>query len=564
MRILFYLEPFLDLNQPYVMESWLLRFQRMHEQLKIFSDNYAGRLLAWEAYEHQHQGYFLEEKIILTQAEMRLGWQAKGQMGVRLEWGESPEDEIAALRQLITDKLGDFKPDMVILLSQSEWLKPVFASALFLHAEATWLYAPPRFDLWQLDPVGFGKGRAALEHWSHWQRQLDWGDEQRMFCAQLKAAFRQIYPTDAALSEIIVDLRTRFKRLVMIPLGDYAPSDGQTPVMSVLDWYLEQSSPETAFLITHHPNAPALSKGQRDYLTAKYPNLIVNAAFHTGPLFSHVDAVLGDFTSASSQALLFDKPVISLGDHCPFITARFKVRSPLCGWLEQTVDPELRDQMLYWLFTHYSIPAERLHNGLWLDVFLRRLLDANNNGAAWRVFSEPIVPVDEWRTRPWFVEALKPVQVVVDPVQQALENRINLDRESYQQAEMALEGGDQSSAIQRLVALVDGQTPLWEPYNDLAAMAAGEGDLPRARDLLKHALRADPQARQARLNLVSVQVALEQFEAALADLGPLMRAEPTNPDIFNLARDIVGLAPALSTLAWIRLVADIRAPTFSR
>ena len=259
-----------DMGHPYAMESWLLRFHRMHEQLKVFADGYDGRLLTWEAYDYRLQGYFMDERIVLTQAELRLGWQAKGAMFSRLEWGSAPAEEVAALGELFAGKVAGFAPDVVILLTAADWLKPVFPDALFLHAEATWLYAPPHFDLWQLDPVGFGKGRALVDHRAQWLAEQEWSEDRQGFCRRLKRVVQGLWPAEAALKERVEELRGLFRQLVLLPLGDHAPSDGETPTMSILDWYLERSDSETAFLVTYHPNAPALHKGHEDYLTSKY------------------------------------------------------------------------------------------------------------------------------------------------------------------------------------------------------------------------------------------------------------------------------------------------------
>lgn len=563
MRILYYLEPYLDLVQPYVMHSWLERFHRMHEQLKIFADDYEGRLLAWEAYEYKLQGPFQGEKITLKQSDLRLNWRLAGAPLTYLEWGGGSDEHVTDIQHVIRSSTKGFSPDVVVLLSVSEWLRPVFPNALFLHSEATWLYALPQFNLWQLDPVGFGKGRVLLEHRDELIGQLAWDDDKQLFCDRLKRAVADLWRTNTELSEAVDSVRKNFDRLVLVPLGDYAPTDGVTPVMTILDWYLEQQDPRTAFLITHHPNAPALYSLQSEYLTAKYPNLIVNALFKTTLMLSLVDEVLGDFTSASSMALLFDKPVRSLGDHCPFTSDRFKVRSPLCRWLENNHDPVERDRMLYWLLTRYSIPQERLHNGIWLSDFMSRVLAAYRAGKPWQVFDQSIVSEEEWATRPWFVAALNDQSCEVDPVEVAARALAREHCHRYEEAGSLLEQDQTEQALEMLRDLVKSETKLWEPYNDLAVAAANSGDLLQAEKLLKDALRVDPSARQVRLNLVSVEIALEQFEQALAELGPLMRSEPTNPEIFNLARDILGVAPALSTIAWIRLVADIRAPKFS-
>ena len=108
----------------------------------------------------------------------------------------------------------------------------------------------------------------------------------------------------------------------------------------------------------------------------------------------------------------------------------------------------------------------------------------------------------------------------MDEVQLTTETLRSEHRKRYVEAESALEAGDREVAIGILNELVKAGTPLWEPFNDLAALAAGEGDWGGAEAMLKAALQTDPGARQARLNLVEVLKAQRKFEPALAELSP--------------------------------------------
>jgi tetratricopeptide (TPR) repeat protein len=80
-----------------------------------------------------------------------------------------------------------------------------------------------------------------------------------------------------------------------------------------------------------------------------------------------------------------------------------------------------------------------------------------------------------------------------------------------------------SEAIQIFQKLVDDYPDLAEPYNNLAALYAGEGDYTRARITLERAVRANPSYATAHENLGDVYAALASQSYARAQ-----KLEPVN------------------------------------
>ena len=80
-----------------------------------------------------------------------------------------------------------------------------------------------------------------------------------------------------------------------------------------------------------------------------------------------------------------------------------------------------------------------------------------------------------------------------------------------------------SEAIQIFQKLVDDYPDLAEPYNNLAALYAAEGDYTRARNTLEQAVRANPSYATAHENLGDVYAALASQSYARAQ-----KLEPAN------------------------------------
>lgn len=100
----------------------------------------------------------------------------------------------------------------------------------------------------------------------------------------------------------------------------------------------------------------------------------------------------------------------------------------------------------------------------------------------------------------------------------------------------------------------------WEVYNDLGAIAVVQDDQAAAEVFFREASRCEDAPPAVSIRLASVLALKGEHEHALATLSPVLRADGMNADALALARDLIGAAPALSAVAWARLVADLRTP----
>lgn len=102
---------------------------------------------------------------------------------------------------------------------------------------------------------------------------------------------------------------------------------------------------------------------------------------------------------------------------------------------------------------------------------------------------------------------------------------------------MLSESRREPEAITVFERMVQDFPELPEPYNNLAVLHAGQGQLDRSRELLEAALRSDPNYRTAHQNLgdVFVRLALRAFEAA----GKGNRADEPLLRRLRLTRDLI-------------------------
>lgn len=155
---------------------------------------------------------------------------------------------------------------------------------------------------------------------------------------------------------------------------------------------------------------------------------------------------------------------------------------------------------------------------------------------------------------------LQAKESAIDQRNQPIGNpRVEMDRQRYNAAIALMQAEQTSEGAAHLIELAQADTPLWEVYSDLAAIALQQADKAAAEELLKVAVSKADRPTKANLHLAALEASQGQYEPALATLSPYLRADPANPDAHALLREILGLAPALSPIAWARMVADLTA-----
>jgi SAM-dependent methyltransferase len=132
------------------------------------------------------------------------------------------------------------------------------------------------------------------------------------------------------------------------------------------------------------------------------------------------------------------------------------------------------------------------------------------------------------------------------------------DYAEYRRACNAISGGEQTIAIEILNSLAEGNTQLWEVYNDLGVIANSCGNVSNAQAFLQKACSFRNAPDEVRINLALLQKFDKKYESALSTLSPLLRVRTHEPEILILVKEILGASLTLSAVGWARLVADLR------
>lgn len=553
LRVLYVLDPYFDLNDPGIMQGWLHWFGQLDAALTRADPDYAGAVLGFDASIPEGIAGFSGGTLVLDQHALRLGGRLDGIPRYMLD--RCPEDTPAfmALIEDIRARLGSFAPSVIMLLGEATWLRRAFPEAAHVNIEVSWLFRAPYPAFWSLDPCGWGKGRVLEAHpevlVTH---RLTPADENAV--DRFSHAARNALARSPAAGEWVGTLRARASRIVLLPLAERFALDGRTPVMAALDAYLSDQTPGTIHIITEHPLDLALTLRERTYLE-RHDNVVFppqHEEIDTQHLIPLVDAVIGDFSSVSLQALFFDVAIVSLIDSLPYADALFLHRNPIAR-LSASASPSERRVLLHWLLTHYSIDESRLFDGEWLRTRLRLAISQRKDPAA--QFSVPILPSAELAEHPWVKLSYPDILSEPSPADAMRAS----DRTEYARADKLMEMGDSNHAERILEALCDRETLLWEPYNDLASIVLQRGDGSRCLSLLEKAIVRESPPGLAHRNLAAVQLALGHSVDGIATLGTILRHQPHDQEILASLRDAINQAGTIDPITWARLVSNLRA-----
>jgi len=411
-KVLFYLDPFFELNNPFKMQGWVSWYAEIHEQLKINLIDYDARLIALDTVDLVPCASFRDIVCSFSQEELRGGKAQAGNVFQKLERGQI---DSSYFEELVVEKLNGFIPDVIFLNAESRWLRRLLPNSVFLNFELNWFHYEPLPKFWCIDSSGYGKGRFLLEHSEEIFNALTFGDAEREFVkkmidvAHARVLCKSLYPV--AVDAIITGLRGKFAEIILLPLASPVQGDGETRVFASLDYYFDRlPKSDACYVITLHPGSKSLSDGEIKYLTLKYSNIFIDNELRPRPLTQflvpYVDKVIGNFSSIAYYSLLFNKELIFITENLPYEDDYSHLIAPLSK-LISTSSEEFRLKILYWLLTYYAVSDEKFFSGVWMASFINEAISSANNKMPCELYNTQVMTEDEWMGTSWVTKEVK-------------------------------------------------------------------------------------------------------------------------------------------------------------
>lgn len=377
MRVLFYVEPFIERQRPLWKAGWL-QFARLFDAALPEADFkvLVGEPLADAA----AAAGFTGERCLTADFEPFVGRVGRDALDITSRWYLGEEGPVVdRVAEYLGTRLAGFSPDVIISFSPVPALRALFPDALVLHAEVGMFSRRPFPMTLYLDGLGMFRDsvlrRRSAEILAYRTDQEGLAFVRGLRHRYLDDGLARLLPAvDAVYGERLAGWRARL--LLPLQFSGYYAFDANCAYASQLDLLtavLREVPPDVAVVVTEHPENPALDEESARNLMQRHPNLVWDERGRTMHAASQLlllrcDAVATVSSAVGMHAMLYRKPLVSLGDAYFSDFADGHALSELDDVLARGWDPE-RDHVLHWLFSHYYVHVDSLAQRGWFEAF---------------------------------------------------------------------------------------------------------------------------------------------------------------------------------------------------
>jgi hypothetical protein len=398
MRVLYFLEPSVEFGDPLqrlptLRNHWDRELSALRAQA---GQQLALKLVCAErVYAAARVEGLLRDIDVVTVSPRDLRRIARDGYQTSLDWFEATyaPATLARAMQLYAEKLGGFVPDAIVCYeSSAPYLAQLFPRALLLHNTLGMFSRPPYPALSTLDPYGLGK-HSYLGFAHQELRRQTLSPSAAAQLGALKEDFRRAQCLRSPVTAARV--RQGFEQVVLLPLqvsryfmydAHCPPELRGKPQSALIDYVLACVPREVGvYASLHRVGASRGERKEMERLTRRHPNLLHDSELQSLPftsqhLLPHVDAVVSVASSVGLQALIWDLPVVVVGEsHLTGVasaTALGALPTLLARGRTQALDP-----VLYHLLTRYYVPEAGHHDSpTWLLAQLARGVEWHRGG----------------------------------------------------------------------------------------------------------------------------------------------------------------------------------------
>lgn len=390
MKILFYVEPLIEMGRPYWKEGWLNTYSYKLIKTLIHSNTenefkiIISESLSQKSIEIENTSY-----LVVNQDELLQPFRSYLDASMAWYLGTYTEEQLKYYYELYEKKLTDFKPDIIFSFSNVPFLQKLYPSALVLCMEFSIFSRAPFPESWFLDSLGVaGGGAGATLNKIFSERDIpELSEHSAQRIKALKAKITTLIMSKSPFKNIFQEWRNQFQNLVFVPLqfSDFYIFNGQCKYINQFDFaydILKRTPSNIGIVFCEHPQYPVFNADTLSFFRNKFPNFLYSHefGFYDSPgqfIIGHSDSVMTVCSSLAMQSLIWDVPLITLGnDYLDFISDG-KSPENLMTILSSKQFKD-KDKYLHWIVTKYAIPDFLLYKPDWLPNYLycRKKLNA--------------------------------------------------------------------------------------------------------------------------------------------------------------------------------------------
>lgn len=378
MKILFFVEPLIEMGRPYWKDYWANIYGKIIRTLEKSTNTFEYCMAFNEPISQKFEHRDNVKEVVFTQEEL-LAFPGKNYLDLSIDWykGTFSQEQLDYCTDLVKNKFGDFSPDVVFTLTPVPYIKQAFPAALILHMEVSLFSRPPYPLSYQLDPCGVYFHSFLIRNKKQLQ-QYKIDSRQRQQLETFKKEVQRLFSETCPFKETMLGEKNKFDYLILLPLqlsGTYA-FDALCEFRSqydFLDHVLRNVPQNIGVVVTTHPEYDILERDTIRYLSSKYPHFIYHEEFKeyttiSQYLIAYVDAVVTVGSSVGLQTLIWDKKLIEIGySHLDCIADAHSLND-----LQEVLAKSNRDKspIAYWLITRYVIQEKYIFDPDWLTRFV--------------------------------------------------------------------------------------------------------------------------------------------------------------------------------------------------
>jgi len=395
MNILFYLEPLIIQNNPYLYGAWIPLWIRLVKSLNKTGEMHfkmiTGNALSSIIHDLEYPNNLEVIPVPFEEVVEKFNFSS---MEASLAWYHSTytQEQLDYTTQLFKNKLAGWVPDLIISSSHVPFLKNIYPQVLVTYFEGGMTSRPPFSSSWYLDPIGLYR-YSFLAKFSKEINDLHITKEEQELLERYRKFFVSLINSKHILMDFAQKFRKKFRYIILLPLqpqGFWFQGNCDFPIeIEFVHKILSSIDTDIGVVVTPHPSNPWFTKDIVKYFEDKFPNFlyspeILNISSASQYLLEHVDAVLSVSSMVGLQALIWKKRLFSIGETHLKVGADYCFKSDLSdiGELSNLLEkPKIdRDNVLFWLLTRFYVPEFYFFTSEWLINFIQILMKSYISG----------------------------------------------------------------------------------------------------------------------------------------------------------------------------------------
>jgi len=394
MKILFYVEPWVEMQNPDMKSAWVKLFsKKIITSLNKFGiDKFEYYIICGDSLESLFKQkplnlpYNASIRYIKTDDLLSI---FNNTSEATYAWQNHlyTQRQSILMQDLISEQLDKFSPDVCITYTEAPFLKELFPQSLVTSCEYGFISRPPYPETLFFDIFGT-YNNSYIKKYSNELEKLN--EFNKDFLDKFKTYYSNIFLSNEVQFSVLDKYRKKYDYLVLLPtqFNGVQGWDSNCQFDSQLSFILsimKNIDERIGVILSHHPSYQFLMQPRiRRYLRALYPNIIIDGEIlktinASQILLTQVDALISVSSSLIFQSVINDKPVFIPTSSYLSIFSQNSDISLISKYLDNKIH-KCKKAIMYHLMTHYYLSEKYISDGEYLYKYFQKLIKMCQTG----------------------------------------------------------------------------------------------------------------------------------------------------------------------------------------